>query len=487
MRGKWRWLLALAVLLCIGGLSACGKKTSLVATAVKRADTTWFLYAGTGKKDTLSFQFNKNDAVVKAVDAVGETAGQNKLNGNFANPKYTADTAAETLRVDANQTITMTFLSEFTGRANGQNVVGYNVRYDNKTYHFVRLKRTPKKQSASSASTPQSSGVSGTGVDSELAAKLMKSIVNVNDGAEPLQDKAFVGTYTFRMFIGQNVGLGQITINENGTYQNAITELNTTNPADVDKASMISYSLVTGQLEALYGKEYLNPRNLLTVAYTVHGQNIQRRLPQRVTLWTNGHGGNHINLARARVENTGQHLIFYSKDYTPWPKEGLGPVETGLAMTKADGTTPQVQNIYTTSLNAYRDIQKTPVNNNADFMQLLGAISDAHHKTVGQVAVDFSDRYGAGVKTTDYQGVAKDGSKQPQMQYVFVVSPAKVVEGATYIINTQSGSLLVFGMLNNKLYLLHQPDPDSATVTWIGMNDVDLTVPPLQIRLNPGL
>jgi hypothetical protein len=103
------------------------------------------------------------------------------------------------------------------------------------------------------------------------------------------------------------------------------------------------------------------------------------------------------------------------------------------------------------------------------------------------VAVDFSDRYGAGVKTTDYQGVAKDGSKQPQMQYVFVVSPAKVVEGATYIINTQSGSLLVFGMLNNKLYLLHQPDPDSATVTWIGMNDVDLTVPPLQIRLNPGL
>lgn len=489
VRRKWGWIvasLALAVLLLVGG---CGQHQDMVGPVLKRAKTTWYLYQGKGKSDVLSFQFNKADVVVKAVDAVGETAGENKLDSSFANPKYTGDISKNTVQVKASPAINLTFVGPYTGAGNGYAVTGYTVTYQGKTYRFVRLKNADqrkKEKSSTAASSSQDGGTSASGDDSSLANRLMSALVDVNTGAQPVADKAYVGTFSYRMFIGKNVAAGEITVNANGTYQNAWTELNTTKPADANKAAVISYSISTGQLQAAYGKEYLAPKNLLTVNYTVHGQNAARRLPQRVTLWTNGRSGDNINLARARIENTDAQLIFYSKDITPWPKEGLGPVQTGVAMTKASGAVPRIPDVYNNTRNAYRAILKAPVQSNADFMQLVGAITDANDSSIGNVAVDFTDMYGAGVKTTDYQGINKDGTKQAQMQYVFVVSPAKVVEGATYIINTQSGALLVFGLLDGKLYLLHQPDPDSSTVTWMLMN-ADLTVPPLQIRLNPGI
>lgn len=487
LRRKWGWILALVGIVLVLA-SACSQPASMVGPVLKRADTTWYLYRGQGKSNVLLLQFNKADAVVKAVDAVGETAGENKLNSDFANPKYTADTTKNTMQIAATQAIKLTFQSNYTGTANGYVVTGYTVQYQGKPYRFVRLKNTKQKKTATSAAgSSQNGGQSANGDNSSLANRLMGALVDVNTGAQPVADKAFVGTFTYRMLVGKNVGAGQITVNANGTYQNAVTVLNTTKPGDADKAAVISYSLATGQLQSLYGKEYLNPKNLLTVDYTVHGQNQARRLPQRVTLWTNGKSGDNINLARARIENTNAQLIYYSKDYTPWPKEGLGPVQTGMAMSKTDAATPGIPTIYTNTLSAYRGIQKAPVQSNADFMQLIGAISDAHRQNIGQVTVDFTDMYGAGVKPTDYQAINKDGSKQALMQYVFVVSPAKVIEGASYIISTQSGNLLVFGLLDGKLYLLHQPDHDSATVTWMMMPDVDLTVPPLQIRLNPGI
>ena len=88
MRRKWGWILALLGMVLVLA-SACSQPASMVGPVLKRADTTWYLYRGQGKSNVLLLQFNKADAVVKAVDAVGETAGENKLNSDFANPKYT--------------------------------------------------------------------------------------------------------------------------------------------------------------------------------------------------------------------------------------------------------------------------------------------------------------------------------------------------------------------------------------------------------------
>ena len=72
--------------------------------------------------------------------------------------------------------------------------VRLRVQYQGKPYRFVRLKNTKQKKTATSAAgSSQNGGQSANGDNSSLANRLMGALVDVNTGAQPVADKAFVG------------------------------------------------------------------------------------------------------------------------------------------------------------------------------------------------------------------------------------------------------------------------------------------------------
>ncbi|WP_211321971.1 hypothetical protein [Companilactobacillus formosensis] len=66
---------------------------------------------------------------------------------------------------------------------------------------------------------------------------------------------------------------------------------------------------------------------------------------------------------------------------------------------------------------------------------------------------------------------------------MFLVSPSAYSENGPAVTTTK-GKFLIYGSLDNKLFLLKQPDKDSTTVTWTMVKDFSLTVPKLKFSLN---
>ena len=71
------------------------------------------------------------------------------------------------------------------------------------------------------------------------------------------------------------------------------------------------------------------------------------------------------------------------------------------------------------------------------------------------------------------------------MQYLTLIEPAILQEKKdAHTVSTPAGEFLIFGVLNNKLYLLEQPDADSQTVSWAPFHDFPLQLPAAKITWN---
>jgi hypothetical protein len=99
------------------------------------------------------------------------------------------------------------------------------------------------------------------------------------------------------------------------------------------------------------------------------------------------------------------------------------------------------------------------------------------------LGVNFGGQYGTNLQPSDYQGISVNGSKQPLMQYMFLVSPSAYSQNGPAVTTTK-GKFLVYGSLDNRLFLLKQPDKDSTTVTWTLVKDFALKVPKLKFSLD---
>ncbi|MFD1671007.1 hypothetical protein ACFQ5M_02720 [Agrilactobacillus yilanensis] len=314
-----------------------------------------------------------------------------------------------------------------------------------------------------------------------ITSRLLNFMKDPAAKATPLADQADAGNYIYRILAGKNQAYGQLTLNQDGTYQNAVSihAAEGVTADDSDKPVVAEYEVSTGHITNLYGKYYLQPDNLLRISYYVHGQNVDKPLPQKITLYT----GSNIGLAKARIEHVSDNYLFYSKDYDPWPEE-TGQATAAITLTKTETSQISLSEIYQAALQQAAVWQTNSISSNADLMQVVATLADNNQDRVGTVGVNFSGSYGVSQQPADYAGVAKDGSAQATMDYVFAVSPANDTSG-TAVITTTSGSLLVFGSLKNQLYLLHQPDSNSATVTWQPVKNTALTVTDVRVRLNP--
>jgi len=309
--------------------------------------------------------------------------------------------------------------------------------------------------------------------------------LDVNNGTTPLTDNnALIGNYNFSTIIDYRRTDGNLTIDQNGTYQMTLTEHSAQKLTDKTDSKVVMTTMVeSGNVQSLYGKIYLTAKNLLTIDYYYHGQNQDKLLPKSVNLKVNSKStGNQINRAKIRMEEDSGQLYLYSSDYTVRPKEGQSNTKANL-LTKATTEQTSLKDAITQTKDYYDKYVANPLTSNADLMQLVGAISDNHNKKVGSIGVNFGDQYGTNLQPSDYQGISVNGSKQPAMQYMFLVSPSAYSESGPAVTTTK-GKFLIFGSLDNKLFLLKQPDKDSTTVTWTMVKDFPLDVPKLKFSLN---
>lgn len=454
-------------------VTGCSKKDN---AQVVDTTKTWYLFQDQGESNVISIKFLKNSkAEVKDILSLGDSVGINRMNNNNANPSYELNRDGKTIVINSSEKVAFKLLKPYKENVYGRHMKGYYVQYQGQTYKFGYITKTDKKTKT----------VSDKKKSQSIAYKSMPDhIIDINSGATPLKNQNLAGNFNFSTIINYRRTDGNLTVDTNGTYQMTLTEHAAQPDTDTtDSKVVMATTIESGQVQNLYGKVYLVPKNFLTITYYFHGQNQANLLPKSVNLKVNSKAtGNQIKRARTRIESNSGQLYLFSSDFTV-RKQKDQKVANGNYLTESDKSQVSLRDAITQTYNVYKNYVADPVQSNADFMQLAAAISDNHDKKLGNVAVDFGGKYGINQEPTDYQGVDIDGNKQPLMQYLFLVTPAVYKENGPTI-TTNQGKFLIYGMLNNRLFLLKQPDKDSTTVTWTLVNGVKLKVPVLKFTLD---
>lgn len=472
---KFYLVLSVLVLFAVILVGCKPKETSNVVTSNK----TWFLYQDQGENDTISIKFLKNQrAEIKDTSTIDGKVGINRFNSQFDNPEYTLNRDGKTITFKtAKKNLVLKLIKQYHENVYGKHMKGYLVESGGQNYKFAYITKRDKQSNISKSQKSKSQTIDYD--------QLPDHILDVNNGTTPLTDNnALIGNYNFSTIIDYRRTDGNLTIDQNGTYQMTLTEHSAQKLTDKTDSKVVMTTMVeSGNVQSLYGKIYLTAKNLLTIDYYYHGQNQDKLLPKSVNLKVNSKStGNQINRAKIRMEEDSGQLYLYSSDYTVRPKEGQSNTKANL-LTKATTEQTSLKDAITQTKDYYDKYVANPLMSNADLMQLVGAISDNHNKKVGSIGVNFGDQYGTNLQPSDYQGISVNGSKQPAMQYMFLVSPSAYAESGPAVTTTK-GKFLIFGSLDNKLFLLKQPDKDSTTVTWTMVKDFPLDVPKLKFSLN---
>jgi len=452
------------------------KETDKVVTANK----TWYLYQDQGENDTVSIKFLKNQrAEVKDTSTINGKVGIDRFDSQSKNPQYVLDRDGRTITFKtAKKHLVFKILKAYHENVYGKHMKGYSVESGGDTYKFAYISKTDKKSNVSTASKKAES-------QSIDADQLPDHVIDVNANSTPLTaNNAIIGNYNFSTIIDFRRTDGNLTINQNGTYQMTLTEHSAQKLNDKTDSKVVMTTLVeNGWVQHLYGKFYLTAKNLLTISYYFHGQNQNRLLPKSVNLKVNSKAaGNQIDRAKIRIESDSNQLYLFSSDYTVRVQDGQSNTKANL-LTKSNNSQTSLKDAITQTKDYHDKYQADPLSSNADLMQMVAAISDNNDKKVGNLGVNFGDQYGTNIQPSDYQGISVNGNKQPLMQYMFLVSPSSVSENSPAV-STTKGKFLVYGALDNKLFLLKQPDKDSTTVTWTLVKGVTLTVPKLKFSLD---
>lgn len=474
--GKKFYVVLSVLFLFVIVLTGCKQKES---ENIVTANKTWYLYQDQGENDTVSIKFLKNQrAEIKDINNIDGKVGINRFNNQFDNPQYILNKDGKTITFKtAKNNLVLKIIKNYHENVYGKHMKGYYVQSGGQTYKFAYIIKRDSKSNISKSLKKKSQSIDYD--------QLSDHIINVNNNTTPLTaNNNLVGNFDFSTIIDYRRTDGNLTINQNGTYQMTLTEHSAQKLSDETDSKVVMMTTVeSGNVQSLYGKMYLTPKNLLTIDYYYHGQNTDRLLPKAVNLKVNSKAtGNQIDRSKIRIETDNDQLYLYSSDYTVRVKDGQTNTKANL-LTKSDNTQTDLKDAITQTKDYYDSYKTNPLSSNADLMQLVGAISDNHDKKVGDIGVNFGNQYGTNLQPSDYQGVSVSGSQQPLMQYIFLVSPSTDSENGPAVTTTK-GKFLIYGSLDNKLFLLKQPDKDSTTVTWTMVKDFSLTVPKLTFTLN---
>ncbi|WP_057867902.1 hypothetical protein [Companilactobacillus crustorum] len=351
---------------------------------VVSSNKTWFLYQDQGENDTVSIKFLKNQrAEVKDISTIDGKVGINRFNSQFDNPQYVLGRDGKTITFKtAKNNLVIKIIKSYHENVYGKHMKGYYVESGGQTYKFAYITKRDKQSNISKSQKQKSQSIASN--------QIMDHVLDVTVGSKKLNDSTLAGNYDFSTIINYRRTDGNLTINEDGTYQITLTEHSAQKLSDdTDSKVVMMTSIESGNVQNLYGKIYLTPKNLLTINYYYHGQNQERLLPKSVNLKVNSKAtGNQIDRANIRVEKDNDQLYLYSSDYTVRVKDGQSNTKATL-LTKSDVAQTGLKDAITQTKDYYNKYKAEPLSSNADLMQLVGAISDNHKNKVGNVGVNY--------------------------------------------------------------------------------------------------
>ncbi|WP_099973929.1 hypothetical protein [Lactobacillus terrae] len=451
-------------------LSACGKSDLQDLT---ESNNTWYMYQDEGSSDVVSLKFTKDNRVsVRDVNNIGGSIGVRRLDSDNKNPIYKIARDKKTLSIATKDSpLNFKILKSYSENIYGKHMVGYQIQSGGETYKLAYISKNEKKTSSDDTTEEKKDSGQKINVDD-----MANHLINVNKGAKAIKDERLIGKFDFSTLIDLHRSLANLEIKSNGTYQMTITEhAPQEKTEEKDNPYIVSTVVENGQVKSLYGKYYLVPMNQLTISYYFRGQNVDRLLPSGMNLKTNSKKANQINRSKTRVEITDDGLNLFADDFEPITSSDNNAIQ----LVSSDTEQVQIADAITQTSDYYKDYKANSLTSNADLMQLVGAIAENNNKKIGSYGVNFGDQFGSDLAPDEYIGTGKDGSQQPTMQYVFMVSPSQDGQKSAAI-STNLGNFLIFGELENKLFILNQPDKDLTTVTWKQVNDVKLKVPALK-------
>ena len=492
---KLKHLWGYLILLIIGfSLAGCQPEQPL-NQKVTSTDASWYLYqnqaVGPGNLMRLNF-YNNETVSVKKISWFNHHSGSNILNADFGNPHYRLNRDGKEITINTTPPrMVLALKKSYQQTLHGYTLKGYLVTYQGETWKLGRITHiNHKKARAYQKKRPAHSAIKVASSD-KLGPSLMKHVVNpAKAKAEKtvqLAGRSVAGNYNYRALQGNSRVYGHLEIGADGVFTNTLyihAAQSKANPK-VDNPLIMQQQTSSGYLFSLYGKLYLRPLNLLTVKYFTQGQNLDNPAIKAINLATNtAKYGNNIDQSRWRLEWGQKDLLLYTQDLQNFPGADEGNEPT-IHLHLTEQTKPQLTQQYQQIYQHYRDLQSQPVASNADLRQYVGAVATKNQSRIAGIGVNMSGKFSINQPAASYAGVDRKGQKQPLMQYLTLIEPAILQEKKdSHTVSTPAGEFLIFGVLNNKLYLLEQPDADSQTVSWAPFHDFPLQLPAAKITWN---
>lgn len=493
MRLKHLWIYL--VLLVIGSsLAGCQPKQPL-NQKVTNTDTSWYLYQnqaiGPGNLMRLNF-YNNQTVSVQKISWFNHHSGSNILNTNFGNPHYRLNRDGKEITINTTPPrMVLALKKSFQQTLHGYTLKGYFITYQGETWKLGRIIHINHKQAREYQKKLTANSAIKVANSDKLGPSLMKHALNPSkvkaDKTVQLAGRSVAGNYNYRALQANSRVYGHLEIDADGVFTNTLYIHAPQSKANsqVDNPLIMQQQTSSGYLFSLYGKLYFCSLNLLTVKYFTQGQNLDNPAIKSINLATNTTKyGNNIDQSRLRLEWGQKDLLLYTKDLQNVPSVDEGNEPT-IHLHKTDQTKPELIQQYQQIYKHYCDLQSQPVASNADLRQYLGAVATENQSRVADIGVNMSGKFSINQPAASYSGVDRKGQKQPLMRYLTLIEPAILQEKKdSHTVGTPAGEFLIFGVLNNKLYLLEQPDNDSKTVSWVPFHNFPLQLPPAKITWN---
>lgn len=487
---KWGLLVVFILIWPMIGLLGC-QRHQPANQQVTESDSSWYLYQvnhhNASNISRLKFYTDKTVSV-QNIRFFSSKTGSNMLNSDFANPSFKLNADGKEIIINtAHPKMIIALKKSYQHQINGYTLRGYRVIYQGSNYQLgqvVRVNRAAVKkfQKQQTKHVAQQQNVSD-----RLGKKLMTHLQPVPAKAKAtaqLGSQKISGGYNYQTIIHRSRAYGHLDINDQGHFTNTLyIRAPQDNPlSKTDNPVIWQQQTVSGYLRALYGKLYLQPLNQLIIKYYTAGQNPQNPVVKSLHLVTNSPKyGTNIKVARTRIERQSDKLLLFNEDLQVWNKNS----SHGLALVPTSQKLAALNDQYQVLYQHYLTLKKNPIASNADLRQFVGAIAANNDSTIAGIGVNMNGNYSIDQKVADFQGVDKKGNKQPLMQYLVFIEPAVMQEKKSgWSVSTKAGNFLIFGVLQQKLYLLEQPDTDSLTTTWVPFRNFPLRLPTANITWN---
>lgn len=492
MKKQQSWGIGLLIICSLLGLLLVGCHKQAVNQQITQSKTAWYLYQKPNQ-NVQRLHFYRNQTVgVQHVSLLGDRHGSSVLNAKFANPTYQLNQDGQEITINTTHPkMILAVKKAYHEQQAGYTLTGFDVTYQGEKWKLGQITKVnhAKNKKYRQYQKQQQQAQLTTKQSDQLGPTLLKHLVtpSLKNASSQLNNQSIAGEYNYRALLGMSRVYGHLSIDAKGHFTNTLyvhAKQSVKNP-NQDNPVMLEQQTISGTLTSLYGKLYFKPANVLSVKYFTAGQNPENPAIKSFNLTTNSKRyGQNIKLAKYRIEKTDQGLMLFNQDLKAWTDQKQTTTD-GVQLYANAKVGPTLKQQYDKLYQHYQDLKKAPITSNADLRQYVAVNSSQHDNTLAGIGINLAGKFSITQDAKSFTGIDRQGKQQPIRQYVALLEPAILQDQKSkHTVNTPAGQFLVFGVYQQRLYLLQQPDSDSTTTTWTGFKNLKLKLPIANITWN---